>query len=57
MIIPSHYEGMPAGAKMLGGIWRFPKMEVRLNHPFSWDFPRNKPSIWGLPPLMETPIW
>ena len=27
--------------------WRFPKIGVPPNHPFSWDFPWNKPSIWN----------
>ena len=32
-------------------IWRFPKMEVPLHHPFiDWEFPWNKPSsYWGSP--------
>jgi hypothetical protein len=28
-------------------IWRFPEMGVTLNHPFEYDFPWNKPTIWG----------
>ena len=31
-------------------VWGFPKIGVPPNHhPFQWDFPQQKPSIWGYP--------
>ena len=42
----------------MGIIWRFPKMGVPHNHhPFSWDFPWNKPSVWGFPHWWKPPKW
>ena len=29
--------------------WRFPEIGVPPNHPLKWDFPWNKPSIFGVP--------
>ena len=40
-----------------GGIWRCPKMGVPPNHLFYWDCPLYKPSILGVPPLLETSIY
>ena len=33
--------------------WRFPKMGVPPNHPFSWDFPWNNSSSYWCPILQE----
>ena len=36
-------------------LWGFPDMVgTRSYHPFWWDLPQQKPSIWGTPMAMET---